>query len=184
MKILKTIGFVSISIWFCSCLYARFSFTPPNVETQKLRLNGFYYKISLDPYRSGYSVSIYYLYSNGVIYYSGSLISKNIDDALLTMEQESGDSLKIRNSSRNSHWGYWGIYKIEKNLISVEMQLLGEGHVINKTGKLVNDSIFVLNNFKDRGAIFSSQRQDFPDPEYYYFKKYTTKPDSTNKYIN
>ena len=140
---------------------------------KEIRLDGYYFG---DAHDAGTDKYIYYLffYSNGVVCssYGYDAKIKDFNEILKFIE-------KYRDCKDQ-----WGIFQIENNNIteqswhnSVESPFgtYRMYSIINRNYKIINDTTIVL--VGNTGYITSTHN------DYYYFKKFSPKPDCTNLFI-
>ncbi len=133
----------------------------------ELRINGYYYQI-----QDNVLYSIHFFYNNG--------ISVNVGSANNIVEFEN----KLKEGVYGNLSSYkigWGVFHIEDSVIKFEEWYPSSGGPLPayiKEGKIVNDTTFhITQSYKPNGSKEKERN------EWYYFKKFSSKPDSTNPYI-
>lgn len=134
----------------------------------RIKLEGYYYKEIGAQFNSD---DCYFLYRNGIIMSIGVI---NTDSARQILNDKFEDKL------RNIKY-VWGLYQIKGDSISFEKWYPSSGPpkvTFIRKGVILNDSTFVIrslmrSNGEDKSAV----------EEYYHFRKFSPKPDSTNKFI-
>ncbi len=143
------------------------------ISTKELKLKGYYYT----KYDNSQKVSIYFLYNDGTLLFAGDGFDyNNINDYEKTLLSEN-----FINKLKNIKFA-WGIFNISDKFIQLEKWEPSSGGPLKsyiKSGTIINDTIFVLNQSK-RSNGDELNKID----KTYYFKKLTSKPDSTNSFIN
>ena len=165
----------------------RFSFSPTDIISINLKTQGYYYTIDTaikksyymgtEARKSGFMVSIYFLYLNGRYNYTGTLFC---EDTLRGIDRLLSDAKKINHSFiqhrtlNRVEKSSWGIFKLDESTIIMEIPRAGEGFIIEKKrGGIINDStIFVENIYKDRVL----------KKEVWHYKACGFKPDSSVVY--
>lgn len=136
----------------------------------ELRIEGYYYYGN-----NGIYYDIYFLYHNGIILYCGGSHS-NSELKELEIEFASG---YYYNFIKNTKY-HWGAFKIENNLIQFERWFPYEGGlpVCNRSGVILNDSTFHITK-----AMRADGTEQQVLDETFHFKRFSPKPDSTNKFV-
>jgi hypothetical protein len=148
-----------------------------NYIGNELKISGyFYYKYSTS---ADNLYSIYFLYSNGIVMHGGATKESN----LLTLETEFQNGIYY-NKIKDSRY-HWGVFRIENDIIKIERWYPSSGGKLRayvREGIILNDTSFVIKEFyRDRRG----KKKDFEElQENYYFKNFSPKPDSTNKYVD
>ncbi len=159
-----------------SCSSSNFTVRKIPVVSNKLHLNGCYYNNFLNP-ESENEVFIYFLYSNGV-FFNQNTVFKTLENGL-QYYKDNQKGLKDRNHYPIEK-SYWGLYRIIGDSIILEKPEPAMGFpVLRHTGKILNDSTFVINKAKEEG-----QKEHSFKNAYHYFRKFEYKPDSTNRFTN
>ena len=151
-----------------SCDEDDFLMNKSEYEGDDLTLNGYYYILTDYGSVSG----IHFFYRNGITRTLGSVKNsfEEMDDYIREMYLPGKNPPESRLQ--------WGLYKIKDKRITIEM-VYDYGRITVMEGDILNDTTFHLT---------SSYRQREPDNEekmdrYYYFREFSPKPDSINKYI-
>jgi hypothetical protein len=149
--------------------------TPRQSLNTILRLDGYY--VSQSNGRGGYRrYSPLFLYKNGIVLeaYSGSSASDSAAQAFL--REHYADKKKLDKIETSQ----WGIVSVSGSTISIEMRNASlekaEKTLIEK-GTILNNTTFELTVLYDRNGKKIDTYTDV-----YKFKKFSPKPDSTNKY--
>ncbi len=159
---------------FLTCNDAPIS-TRSAVVGNPLRTDGYYVGDPHLDYKGDTGVTMYILYHNGTLMYSGHTGS-NCDDYIITLAK-SMDQIKKSKSS----WGNFHIADTSLKIEYWEPSICGcPAYLLN--GKIINDSTFIL---------YHRQKKD-PDGETFngdiyqefHFHQFNIKPDSTNPYVN
>jgi hypothetical protein len=132
-----------------------------------LKIDGYYYH----EYESGYIA--HFFYRNGVIYTTNAML--NIDN-LEDLDIQIINRL-VKGKTAQFHW-FWGTYKIEGDIIRINHWLPGTGGAY--PAKLVKgkitDSVSLELNWG--GDIINNKELN-----YWKFREFSPKPDSTNRFI-
>lgn len=145
---------------------------------KEIRIDGYY--VTNDYMSKGenhYSNYIFF-YSNGVAFSSFGIDSKIVDINEIIKQMENYKDRK----------DYWALFQITDSTIHKQgwyntgsMGFIGEIQtytVINKYYKIINDTTLLL----EKGLMYNdTQYNSYND--YYHFKKFDNKPDSTNLFI-
>lgn len=156
---------------FFSCERPFFKDDPLHVEQtyyagDNLKINGYYYRVK----DSSAGIFGYFFYRNGVVLDA---------DARGEDDYTSEEWLKHEKNTKSS----WGVFRIQNKTIKYEMwepsepplrAYVREGIIINDTTFLITES-YRLQNGKKRDQEVINQ--------FYHFKQFSPKPDSTNPYI-
>jgi len=136
-----------------------------------IRKLGYFY----DEYGNGAYREIYFFYNNGVIMTPGVIESQYFED--LTPFWNANNFF---NSYQNNKLN-WGIYSIQDSMIRIERWYPSEVYfpVFRSTGRILNDSTFVINHISRCDGSEASSRN-----EIWHFKQFSPKPDSTNSFTN
>lgn len=137
----------------------------------ELRTDGYYYFKNKGS-DSTYKYNIYFLYKNGVVLYCGN----PSQDELITREEDfkNGQFNKYVRKSASS----WGLFKIDSTIIQFETLQGGPFRTYIDSGRIINDTTFVLIKRKSSYGSYEIKLQGT-----YNFKEFSPKPDSTNIYI-
>lgn len=143
-----------------------FSLNRAEYNGNELRIDGYYASKAIG---EDYSY-LYVFYQNGVLLKPG--VAENTDEYIQKFVDGFNHNIK----------DFWGIYQIQDSTIQVEFYKpkMTEGlPAYIKTGKILNDTTFILTNEK-RSKDGSESRAI---SETYHFREYSPKPDSTNTFI-
>lgn len=148
-----------------------FSLTRTVNNSNKLRLNGYYYLGDGEQIYDSY-----FFYSNGILLNLGGSSKSNIYDF---------DSLEniIKRSINGNETvkEYWGQYEINGNEIKFERYYPSSGGpkpAYIRIGKIHNDTTFTITqSMRSNGQSVSAEN------EVYHFRPFSPKPDSTNNFI-
>ena len=141
----------------------------------ELKISGYYYrKYSTD---NTYRYVIYFFYNNGVLFHAGTIFEEN-----LSKKEEEFKNGVFYNNTKNTRFR-WGIYTISENKIKFERWYPGEAQkAFVSEGTILNDTTFhITKSYRNQNGEKTEIR---PKDEVYHFKKFSTKPDSTNKYTD
>ena len=163
----STLFFLLIIVSGCN-RYARHSLTmsKESYNGNQIKINGMYVK------RDNIGISRFFLYNNGVIRRDSELDFHN-----KTTQQIEEYLRQIKGTNCcNNYPPSWGLYKIDGNLINIEMWRSGDSFEKYPTqssyGEILNDTTIVLHGF-----IGKSNTHTF------HFVPLSIKPDSTNRFI-
>lgn len=151
------------------CEDAHLSFDRLENHSNKIRFDGYYYG---DFTGKNITASIYLFYENGVSYTG--LGSHNMTDI-----ENNTLIISIPEDKRISKSG-WGIYKIDNNLIEFQNWTFSTGckPILIQTGEIINDSTIKITSWKNS----NSDELNIVNA-IFHFNKYSSKPDSTNNFI-
>ena len=179
----KTWFCFSLLISFCSCILVtgedqKLTMSKEINDSQKLRLDGYYFRPNCDENKKNCVYDIFFLFRNGVIFTPG-VVSlsekdfKNIGSKLTNEFFETNADLKFR----------WGLYEIDGESIVYEKWYAGSGknYVYLKTGRILNDTTFEISNFKSSHKLDNGFDKQIK--ETYHFVEFANKPDSTTAFI-
>ena len=154
------------------CGDEKFSMSREENNTNKLRLDGYYYH-SNNIGKEWAEVCLFY--QNGIY---TSLYSFDLSEIL-------DDDNKIVIPTLSKEWkSGWGIYKIQNNIIEIEQWMprqCGGVSVVYNRGNIINDSTFNLNYYKtiQGGKVKEEGSLNLT----FKFKPHSTKPDSIVSFI-
>jgi hypothetical protein len=171
------LNIVIIFLLFSACKSNKNLFMPTEVNnSNKLRLNGYYYEISSTDFKL---VSWFYLYENGVLYRCGTIDFEK--DENLEPILDSIVKLKFSKSNKSfASFSFWGKYKVYNDSIYLLRQGPGQDKPqFNIYGKILNDSTFETTKSNQVGKKRINQ---YP-PVVYRFRESFSKPDSLNKFF-
>ena len=148
------------------------SFEKMPYSGSELRTDGYYY----NEYISGY-FTVYFFYKDGTILYGSSF---PIDElSLQEIEYSNGDHYNYAKTLKY----YWGIFKVEGNELLFERWYPSQPPIkaYIRSGIILNDTTFKINDFygMQEGRKTNVESRN----EFYHFKAFSPKPDSTNTYI-
>lgn len=172
VKIFNVILVTILLIFSCS-KDAVLSMIRTSNNTNSLKLNGYYFSKNTGINKD--LISVFILYQNGLIRYSGSKRTNDLRvvDEYLTKEF-------IISKPVDSKIG-WGVYQVIGQNISLEYWQ-GTFNHYNGTrslkGKIKNDSTFQIIE-----SNYSKDKKVNTENELYYFRTLSSKPDSTNNFI-
>ena len=130
---------------FSTCINSMKLPAPKPNNSQKLRLDGFYYQIS--EIGGNVGASIYFLYENGVFRFNGYKGYNSVEELKLRMTNLNvEDSKFIFEDGKYAYyyWGLWGTYEILNNSIFIIQQSPAGGKRIGeKKGVLINNFKFM-----------------------------------------
>ena len=165
-------AFFFTCLFLAGCFSSKFNFEKVSNPSKKLRLDGCYYLWSTGNYRS--SVSIYFLYSNGV-FLGGGTSFESLEKGLKSYE----DGFKINRKIYPIERSDWGLYKIINDTIIMEQPEPSEGYPLHKTtGIILNDTTFKNLYYEERKIVTKIKGEVI-----FHFKQLNHKPDSTNSFI-
>ena len=143
-------------------------------QNSLIKLNGYYF----DPFPTSIdsSLSILFLYSNGIVLDAGARNINELEDA-----EKFFKSLEFNSEIKKRKYG-WGVYIIDNSKITIELWNAGEPPL--KTfiheGDILNDTTFHINEF-----YWSNKKGEIKQRDHtFHFKPFSPKPDSTNTFIN
>lgn len=140
----------------------------------EIQLNGYYLGV-LSGINKGMN-SIYFFYRDGVVLYGGGFAES--DDI---GEKEVRFRSKEFNEGIKKYKSGWGVFAITGNEIEFETWEPSNGgplHSVNRSGKIINNRTFVITSFYNGYDKKISIMNDT-----FYFKEFSPKPDSTNRFI-
>jgi hypothetical protein len=151
----------------------RLTFKRSHNVGERINLKGYYYIKDSIPQGIGWST--YFLYENGIILYTGSF-------RLNELEQQEARFKRLHfNQTLRDVKDCWGLYRIDGDSISYEKWYPSGGPpkiTFVRKGVILNDTTFVM-----RSVSRSDGTEKDSIEEYYYFKRFYPKPDSTNQFI-
>ena len=149
--------------------------TPTSMVGNPLRIDGYYVGDPRLDYKGDTGVTLYILYRNGTMLFSGHTGS-NCDDYIISLANSIDQIRKSKSSWGNFHIADTGL-KIENWVPSIcgcPAQL--------KNGKIINDTAFILYNQQRKDPDGSTSNLKLYQE--FHFRKFNIKPDSTNPYVN
>jgi hypothetical protein len=172
MKHLVILLLLAIAFHSCGFLYDRYARYPLTISQEsfkgnQLRIEGMYLN------KDNTGTDMFFLYSNGILRRGFEL---EIDSKTPQQIEEYLRQIKGTNCC-NNYPPSWGLFKIDGNLINVEMWRSGdtfEKYPTQKSyGEILNDTTIILHGF--HGTSNTST---------FHFVPLSIKPDSTNRFIN
>jgi hypothetical protein len=169
--------FLAFFILFFSCSQFNGERNPLSLkketnQTKKIKLRGYYLTEVSIP--DGKALNIIFFYENGVLMSPGSFEEKQ-------GKVESYLRHNLFMSKVKDLQVSWGLYRIIDDSISFEKWYHGGGpskiSQIRK-GIILNDTTFLIGSVSRTNGT-----EKISVKEYYYFKKFNPKPDSTNQFI-
>lgn len=138
--------------------------------SNNLKLDGYYY---YNPTGIDSSITVgLFLYKNGVVLDVGGIKSKDL--------KQMDNYIKSAYNFQKYKIG-WGVLKAHKNEITYETWVSSSGGgfpTVKRSGEILSDTTFVIRKTYDQ----SSKKNRF-EKTIYRFRKFSPKPDSTNKFI-
>jgi len=137
----------------------------------ELRTDGYYYRFGQQN-----NTIVYFLYRNGVILSVGHYYpSQDLDFVEKEILQEKGSNYKSKD--------HWGVFVVNGNTIQYEKWIGSsssspKAYLYNCTGKILNDTTI---HFTE--SYNSETNKINAIDEIWHFKKFASKPDSTNIFI-
>jgi len=159
-----------------SCRFPMLGLQLQAYKGQELRLDGYYYRNNYS-FKDDIWVKIFFFYKNGVVLNGSSSALSSLGE----LEE------RFKNGSYHS-WNReyrttWGVHRIEGDKIQFEVWIHRGGALrldrLVRTGKILNDSTFVINRILIRGDV----RYPMVASDTFHFKEFSPKPDSTNSFI-
>ena len=142
-----------------------------NNDSNALKLDG-YYVMEIGTHNPTYIV--YFLYRNGIILYGGGATQSEFQE-LMELYKNGDFYLSVKNGKT-----WWGVYQIDDNEIKFERWYPSERpyETFLRVGEIVNDSTFRITVASDSDGSNPTDKD-----ELYQFKSFSSKPDSTNVFI-
>lgn len=176
MKLIMTTILLSIIITILSCRGERWDdkLTLPRQDYygSELNINGYYYNIT-----ESNNYEILFLYRNGVVLHGSYASINQLSD--LEQSYANGNYYSAIKNDKTS----WGRFIIEGNKISREFWQPSNGGPLDAythSGTILNDTTFQIT--QAWRSCKSKKKNDLD--RIYHFKKFASKPDSTNSYTN
>lgn len=146
--------------------YDELTFEKTPYPGEHLRTDGYWYS----PYSSTDGDTLYdihFFYRNGIVRYGGA------GPSLSELETDA-----LENGEPPRSW--WGLFTISGDQIEFERWYPGEYETAYiRSGRILSDTTFIITESRrSRGGDIQEKN------EYYYFRAFTPKPDSTNRYID
>ena len=137
----------------------------------QLKINGYYYQL-----QGGVYYTLYCFYRNGVLVYLGGGYNQSQLGELENNIQNGSYYNTLKNYKDN-----WGVFIIQNSNIKFEKWEPGSGgplHSYIREGTILNDTTFhITKSMRSNGSEVTSENDT------YHFKKFSPKPDSTNKFV-
>ena len=142
-----------------------------NFIGNQLKIEGYYYSMT-----DNNNYQIFFFYRNGTVLDAGIVTSQNLNDAELTFANG------VFYSSAINYKHDWGRFIISGTVIKREYWIPNTGPLEAHTseGIILNDSTFKM--IKSYRSCKPKKIKEFET--LYHFKKFSPKPDSTNRYTN
>ncbi len=154
------------------CHDEAFTFSRVENNTNKLRLDGYYYAIlSFDSTHA----HTYTLYENGIFHDNGGVDTAKVFNNTV--------NLQLPESAYN-HKTFWGIYNLENDNITIQRWIpLSNGcvKVIEEEGVILNDTTFRLD--VERAIWYGEVENETSINRIFHFNHYLPKPDSIVSFI-
>ena len=168
---------LSIIIMSNSCEKKEEAFlTKTPYKGNEIRLNGYYFYTYKD-YENIEYFSPIFLYRDGIaLQETGNEISKQEE-----MERDYYNSSNSRELNLKTKW-VWEVFLVNNNEIIFESWNPEDIYAIRRSiGKILNDTTIVL--YQKYRIVNGIQTRINMDSTFYYFKKFSPKPDSTNSFV-
>jgi len=137
----------------------------------QIRIDGYYYQVGYD----GKTInSVYFFYRNGIFMSTG-----GAEPSLEKMDEYITRHF-IKDNSYKKDKLSWGVFSIENNIIKFERWYPSERPYKSfvREGIILNDTTFhITKSYRSNGSELRGK------DEMYYFRDFSTKPDSTNVFI-
>ena len=141
---------------------------------QELKINGFYFDTYTNEFMNNILYEVYFFYNNGIIRCTGCCA-----DNLEQLDSIFKRDLLLDKFAKPKF--AWGVYNIKGNKISFEKWGPSSGgpkKTLLRKGIILNDTTFVIKYlFNNYG------KNEYTENDTFRFRKFTPKPDSTNKWI-
>ncbi len=143
----------------------------------ELRIDGYYYYKY--PVNESFRYVIYFFYNNGVALHAGAIKEEDI----LIKEEKFKNGTFYLNVENTKY--FWGVFVVNNQNIKIERWYPSSGGPLRtyiREGTILNDTTFHITQFyrNQNGEKTAIESLD----EVYHFKKFSPKPDSTNKYTD
>ncbi len=173
----KIILIFSVFLFFQSCGRADL-ITPRQDLKTNLKLNGYYVHKFTDQVSGVARSNAIFLYRNGG--FLNTFSQSTWSDVILQTFLKESFVNKVNLNRKDIT--YWGVIQVSGSTITIELRNSSLGSRAERTfiekGTIKNDSTFEMTVIYDRKG---KKIETFKDV--YQFKKFSPKPDSTNKYI-
>ncbi|OJV37530.1 MAG: hypothetical protein BGO29_03555 [Bacteroidales bacterium 36-12] len=151
------------------------TFTRTDYDGDQLRINGYYYHWLGVPYKDESIVQILFLYGNGLVLWGGNPYFKEL--SIQENEFINGEYKKFA----KKHPSVWGLFTIDSTSIQYEMLDGGPFRAMINSGKIINDTTFVILKRKSSYGTYGIKEKTLQDT--FRLKPFSPKPDSINKFI-
>jgi hypothetical protein len=151
------------------------TFVRTNYEGNQLRTDGYYYNWLGKPHNNESRVEIIFLYRNGILLKGGNPYFRELE--IFEVDYKSGQF----NKSANKYRSFWGLFTIDSTTIQYEMLHGGPFRAMIDSGKIINDTTFVILKRKSSYGTYGIKEKALQDT--FRLKPFSPKPDSTNIYI-
>lgn len=143
----------------------------------ELKINGYYYyKYAVD---DSFRYVVYFFYNNGIVLHAGAIKEEN-----LSIKEEEFMNGTFNENVKNTMY-FWGAFVVINQSIKFERWYPSSGGPLRayvSEGTILNDSTFhITKSYRNQKGKVSEERSK---DEIYHFKKFSPKPDSTNKYTD
>ena len=157
------------------CSDVMLDLTRQEVEADNLRLDGFYYGNPFRTFEGESKYNLVVLYANGIVINPGAASEGQLESQI---ELISANINTISTSSKSTY----GVFQIHGSEILLEKWRPGQcGHYVDfYEGHIVSDTVFTFNKLTTRTK---NQVVSEEVAHTYVFHEYSTKPDSSNNYI-
>ncbi len=182
MKSVHILLVILICIIFYSCeslietLFGKneeLTFIKTDYLGDQLRFDGYYY--CKHEGKEITRLQILFFYQDGVLLYGGFPLSDELSDR--ENEFKNGQYYKYA----KKHQSDWGLFTIDSTTIQYEMLHGGPFRAMIDSGKIINDTTFVILKRKSSYGTYGIKEKALQDT--FRLKPFSPKPDSTNIYI-
>jgi hypothetical protein len=164
-----------------------------NYTDNQLKTEGYYYILTKSDMGYGYKTKVYdclMLFKNGIYYnvvHGGYNPNLSIDSILVNIDSEVKFQVKREKDNLNQRPN-WGTFIIQDSLIKIERWVFSSGGGTYATqkvfGRILNDStIDFYEQERDYPTQYGKNKKREKINNIYNFRKFSPKPDSTNKFI-
>ena len=136
----------------------------------QLKIDGYFYLK-----KDAYFYNIHFFYSNGVVLAAGgNFFSEAEMESYINKEF-------IDNKQYQKNKTSWGVFKIENNFIQFERWHPSKPPLATyiRSGEILNDTTFQIT----KSWPSTKEKNVSDENETYHFKKFSSKPDSTNSFV-
>ncbi|GAB1415272.1 hypothetical protein MASR2M117_06780 [Paludibacter sp.] len=185
---MKSIYLLSVTVIcvtiFCSCesiiemffgKNEELTFTRTDYEGNQLRTDGYYYFWYGKPYNDKSLIEILFLYRNGIVLWGGTQHFGELN----IREYEFINGKYHQEITKNPM--FWGLFTIDSTSIQYEMLDGGPFRAMINSGKIINDTTFVILKRKSSYGTYGIKEKTLQDT--FRLKPFSPKPDSINKFI-